>query len=244
MPARYTASAGGEAYDRKGGRGPIRVVVRANLNRSTVRQRIRQPTDTIPAPAPWALRSKCGRASTALLSRILPTVIGLFCLSGCYTYAETSLSSLTPGLQARVRLTEDGFGRVVNQAAVSGVPVDMLDLGGRGVVGRVMTLGPSNLTVEMRGAGGSVFTADVPTQVVQEVSVRTFSRGRTIGALVGGAVLFAGLYVGTTGGTTSAPTPPEPEQMNVPVLPFLTRIFSTKPAQIVLGFSARLGSGR
>jgi hypothetical protein len=165
-------------------------------------------------------------------------------LCGCYTYAETSLSSLSPGLQARVTLDEDGFGRVVNQAAVSGVPVDMLDMGGRGVVGRVMTLGPTNMTVQLRGAGGSVFAADVPTEAVQRVAVRTFSRARTIGAVVGGVALFTGLYVGTTGGTTSAPPPEEPELMVLPVAPFFTRILSIKPVAFIVGFSARLGSGR
>jgi hypothetical protein len=162
-------------------------------------------------------------------------------LCGCYTYSETSLSALSPGIQARVTLDEDGFGRVVNQAAVSGVPVDMLDMGGRGVTGRVMTLGPSNLTVQLRGAGGAVFDADVPTQAVQEVAVRTFSRNRTIGAVAVGAVLFAGLYAGTTGGTTGPAPPVEPEQM---VAPFFARILSAKPVELVLGFSARLGSGR
>jgi hypothetical protein len=164
--------------------------------------------------------------------------------AGCYTYAETSLSALSPGIQARVRLTEDGFGRVVNQAAVSGVPVDMLDMGARGVVGRVRTLGPSSLTVELRGAGGSVFSADVQTQAVEQVAVRKFSRGRTIGAVAIGAALFAGIYIGTVGGTTSPTSPEEPELSVVPASSFFTRILSTQPATFIVGFSARLGSGR
>lgn len=43
----------------------------------------------------------------ALLSALLP-------LLGCHTYAETSLDGLSTGLQARVRLDEEGFGRVLN----------------------------------------------------------------------------------------------------------------------------------
>jgi hypothetical protein len=165
-------------------------------------------------------------------------------LGGCYTYSETSLASLSPGLQARVTLDEDGFGRLVNQAAVNGVPVDMLDMTGRGVVGRVMTLGPSNMTFQLRGAGGSVFAADVPTQAVQQVAVRTFSRRRTVGALAGGVVLFAAIYAGTTGGTTSAPTPPDPDQMVVPVSRILAHIISFTPSTLIQGLSARLGSAR
>jgi hypothetical protein len=147
-------------------------------------------------------------------------------LSGCFTYAETSISELSPGLQARVRLTEDGFGRVVNQAAESGVPVDMLDMSGRGVVGRVMTLSSSNMTVQLRGAGGSVFAADVPMGAVQNVAVRTFSRRRTIGAVAAVAVLFTTIYVGTTGGTTSVLPDPEPEQLVIPISTLVGRIVS------------------
>jgi hypothetical protein len=179
---------------------------------------------------------------TLLPAVLLLALTPLF--AGCYTYAETSLSSLSPGIQARVQLTEDGFGRVMNQAAENGVPVDMLDLAGHGVVGRVMTLGPSNVTVQMRGAGGSVFAAEVPTQAVQQVAVRTFSRSRTIGALAIGVALFSGLYAGTAGGTTSPPAPEDPEMMVFPVAPFVARILSTKPAALLLGFSTRLGSGR
>ena len=209
---------------------------------------MRQPDpfcDATRAPRTEAPSPKCGPALLSSLTKILAgPALAVFLLGGCYTYAETSLSSLTPGLQARVQLTEDGFGRVVNQAAVSGVPVDMLDMGGRGVTGRVMTLGTSNMTVELRGAGGSVFAADVPTQAIQQVAVRTFSRKRTIGAVALGTVLFAALYAGTTGGTTSSPPAPDPDQMVVPVGPLFTRILSTKPATLILGFSARLGSGR
>ena len=198
----------------------------------------RAPRTKVPSP-------KCGPTLLSSLTKVFAgPALGVLLLGGCYTYASAPLSSLSPGLQARVTLTEDAFGRVVNQAAVSGVPVDMLDMVGRGVTGRVRTLGTTNMTVELRGAGGSVFAAEMPTQAVQQVAVRTFSKGRTIGAVAAGVVLFAGLYAGTTGGTTSAPGPPDPDQMVVPVAAFFTRILSTKPATLILGFSARLGSGR
>ena len=208
-------------------------------------RRNRLPTTTLLKARESAPDSKCGPPPRFPLTRVVSApALWILLLGGCYTYAETPLSSLSPGLQARVSLTEDGFGRIVNQAAENGVPVDMFDMSGRGVVGRVMTLGPSGMTVQVRGAGGSVFAADVPTQAVQQVAVRTFSSRRTIGAVVGGAVLFAAIYAGTTGGTTSTPPPPEPEQMVVPVSSILGRILGTTQSKLILDLAARLGSGR
>jgi hypothetical protein len=163
--------------------------------------------------------------------------------SGCYTYAETSLTELSPGLHARVTLDEDGFGRVVNQVASNGVTVDVLDPAKRGFVGRVTALAPGNVTVELRAGGGSVFSANVPTQSVQEVAVRTFSQKRTIGAVAGGVVLFAAVLRGTMGGTTSPGLPPEPEQLVVPAgrgFEIGTRL----PMANVIQALARLGSSR
>jgi hypothetical protein len=164
-------------------------------------------------------------------------------VSGCYTYAESSLATLSPGLQARVTLTEDGFGRVVNQAASNGVPVDVLDMSRRGVAGRVTAMDPSNLTVEMRAGGGSVFAAAVPTQAVEEVSVRTFSRKRTIGAVGGGVLLFALVLNGTMGGSTSSNPPPEIENSVVPVTNGF-QIGSRVPIGHVIQALSRLASSR
>jgi hypothetical protein len=163
-------------------------------------------------------------------------------LGGCYTYAQSSLSSLSPGLQARVTLTEDGFGRVVNQAASNGVPVDMLDMSRRDVVGRVRDLDPTNVTVELRAGGGSVFAAAVPTQAVEEVAVRTFSRKRTIGAVGGGIAIFALVLNGTMGGTTSGGLPPEPEMSVIPANG--VQIGSRVPIAVVVEALSRLTSSR
>jgi hypothetical protein len=169
--------------------------------------------------------------------------LALLALTGCYTYAESSLASLSPGLQARVTLTEDGFGRVVNQVASSGVPVDMLDVTRRGFVGRVTAMGPSSLTVELRGGGGSVFAANVPTQSVEQVAVRTFSRKRTILAGAGLAVLFAAVYTGTTGGTTQPGLPNDPDQLVVPTAHGL-QIGGRLQVENVMDVLARLTSSR
>ena len=138
-------------------------------------------------------------------------------LGGCYTYAETSLETLSPGLQTRVVLDDDGFGRVVNQAAMNGVPMENLDLGGRGIVGRLMSMDPTSMTVELRGAGGSVFPADIPMHAVQGVAVRSFSRPRTLLAVGGGAAIGALILSGTVGGTTGPGQPPEEELSRFPL---------------------------
>lgn len=195
-----------------------------------MRRRDYLPSITLWVPPRGAPFRKCAASHLSLGCKILPALTaGLLLLGGCYTYAETSVSSLSPGIQARVRLDEDGFGRLVNQAAENGVPVDMLDVTGRGVVGRVMTLGASNMTVQLRGAGGAVFAADVPMGAVQNVAVRTFSRRRTVVATAVGAILFAAIYTGTTGGTTSDPPTPEPEQLVLPFSALVDRILDTPP---------------
>jgi hypothetical protein len=90
-----------------------------------------------------------------------------------------------------------------------------MDLQRKGVIGRVMQLGPDNITVELRGVGGSVFAAAIPSQSIREVALRRFSLRRTIGAVAAGAAVFAAVYAGWTGGTTTGDIPPEPDQMVV-----------------------------
>jgi hypothetical protein len=147
--------------------------------------------------------------------RSLIAIAALPLLAGCYTYSQTPLTSLTPGVQARVRLDEDGFGRVVNQAATNGVPVEMLDMRGRQLVGRVRQLGTSTLSVELRRPGGSVFAAEIPVPTIQDAAVRTFSPRRTIAAVGIGAAVASLVYAGATGGTTTPDGPPEPENLRV-----------------------------
>jgi hypothetical protein len=146
-------------------------------------------------------------------------------LGGCYTYAETSVSELSPGLQARVRLDEDGFGRVVNQAAERGVPVTMVDMSGRGVVGRVVSLGASNMTV----GHDVVFAADVPMRAMQNVAVRTFGRRRTSDVGAAEAVFFTAIY----GGTAGPEQPTEAEQLVVPVSPLISRSSSPEVSDFI-----------
>jgi len=150
--------------------------------------------------------------------RLAGFFLGVVALGGCYTYSVAPLESLAPGLQARVRLDEDGFGQILNQAAMSGVPMEMIDLERRGVIGRVVELQADNLRVELRGIGGTVFAAAVPTFQIQEVALRKFSKPRTLAALAAGAIAFGAILKGTAGGTTSPGEPPGPDNMVFPLL--------------------------
>jgi len=141
-------------------------------------------------------------------------------LSGCFTYTEAPLEAASPGTQTRLRLNEDGFGRLVNQAAMNGFPIASLDMNRRGFIGRVTEVGPDNLSVQMRGIGGSTFTADISTSAIEGIAVRSFSKGRTIGVIAAAFVLGSTLGSGVIGGTTSRPGPPEPE--NFVQIPFIS----------------------
>lgn len=133
-------------------------------------------------------------------------------MSGCYTYASVPMTSLSPGVQARLRLDQDGFGRVVNQAAMNGVPPETMDLTARGLVGRVVGTGSESVTVQLRGVGGAVFDAQVPVVSIEESALRRFSAKRTVLAVTGVAALVtASFATGWIGGTTSPGGPPDTE---------------------------------
>jgi hypothetical protein len=131
-------------------------------------------------------------------------------MSGCYTYALVPASSLSLGVQARLRLDQDGFGRVVNQAAMNSVPPETIDFTSRGVVGRVVATGSESVTVQLRGVGGAVFDAQVPVVSIEESALRRFSTKRSVLAVTGVvALVTASFATGWIGGTTSAGGPPD-----------------------------------
>lgn len=150
------------------------------------------------------------KARSALRSSL--AVAALLTTSGCYTYAPVPMSSLSPGVQARLRLNQEGFGRVVNQAAMNHVPAESLDLNARGFVGRVVAAGGESLTVQLRGVGGAVFDAQVPLVTIEESALRQFSAKRTVLAVSGVTALVAASFAtGWIGGTTSSNPPPDTE---------------------------------
>lgn len=147
-------------------------------------------------------------ARSALRSSV--ALVALLTTSGCYTYAPVPMSALSPGVQARLRLDQDGFGRVVNQAAMNSVPPETMDLTARGLVGRVVATGSESVTVQLRGVGGAVFDAQVPVVSIEESALRRFNTKRTALAVTGVAALVAASFAtGWIGGTTSGGGPPD-----------------------------------
>ena len=137
--------------------------------------------------------------------------MALLPLAACYTWIDASPDALVPGVQARVRLTEDGFGRVVNQSAANGLPVERMDFLNRGVIGRVIESGPDQLRIELHGAGSSRFAADVPSRAIEGVALRDFSPGRTLAIVAAGVLAGLGALEGTFGGGGGPTEEPGPE---------------------------------
>jgi hypothetical protein len=157
--------------------------------------------------------------SATVVALRLGALAALLPLAGCFTYIDSTLAETVPGTQARIRLDDDGFGRVVNQAAMNGFPIASLDMNRQGVVGRIMDVGPDNLSVQMRGTGTAMFTAEVQNNAIQSVAVRSFSAKRTIGAIAIGFALGGTLGSGVIGGTVTQQGDP-PEEMFVQI-PFV-----------------------
>ena len=136
----------------------------------------------------------------------------LFALGGCFSYSTVPLETVTPDQQARFVLDQEGFGRVMNQAAVEGFPVQMMNLSGNRISGRVAGITAETLTIQLRGAGSSVLTTQVATRSIQEAALRQFDRRNTIltiGAGLGAAALMIQGGVIPAGGTESPDDNPE-----------------------------------
>jgi len=152
-------------------------------------------------------------------SRLLLLLIFLP-LTACYAYVDSSIEALTPGTNTRIRLDEDSFGRVVNQAASDGYNTQGLDYIRRGLLGRVTESTSDSLSVLLRGVGSSVYTVRVPNWAISESAVREFDLKRT-GLVVGGTSLLfvTGFLNGWIGGTTSLQT-----NQNAPPAEYMTPV--------------------
>ncbi len=82
-------------------------------------------------------------------------------LGACFNYSTVSLETLAPDQTARFTLDQEGFGRVVNEAAIGGFPVQTMNLSNNRISGRISEVGEEGLTIQLRGAGGSLFTTQV-----------------------------------------------------------------------------------
>lgn len=138
----------------------------------------------------------------------------LLAVGGCFSYSTVPLEAVAPDQTARFSLNQDGFGRIVNEAAVGGFPVQSMNLSNNRISGRVSEVGEEDLTIQLRGAGGSLFTTQVSLRSIQDVAVREFDRNNTLLAAGGVVVIAAALLRGrATGGASGQPQPPETENM-------------------------------
>lgn len=165
----------------------------------------RAPPERIPASPPG------GGARLALMAA-LPM------LAACFSYVPTPLDGLAPGVQARFQLTPEGFGRMLNQAAMSGVSIDAVDLGRRSVAGRLVRVDEHAFTLQLRGPGAASFAADLPEIAVEEVARRELDTRRTLAVAAAAAVTGFFLFRGQVGGSTAGPDPPQPEQSRHPLI--------------------------
>ena len=130
----------------------------------------------------------------------------LLAAGGCFSYSTVPLETIAPDQQARLVLDQDAFGRVMNQAAVEGFPVQMMNVSGNRISGRVADVSSGALTIQLRGAGASLLSTQVATGAIQEAAVRQFNRRNTIitvAASVGVAALMiqGGVFPGGTQGS-------------------------------------------
>lgn len=138
----------------------------------------------------------------------------LLAVGGCFSYSTVPLETIAPDQQARFVLDQEAFGRVMNQAAMEGFPVQMMNLSGNRISGRVAGVSAENVTIRLRGAGASMLSTQVATSTIQEAAIRRFDRTNTIltlGASVGVAALMIQGGV-VPGGSTDTPDD-NPENM-------------------------------
>ncbi len=133
---------------------------------------------------------------------------------GCFSYTTVPLETVAPDQQARLVLDQEAFGRVMNQAAMEGFPVQMMNLSGNRISGRVAGVSSDALTIQLRGAGASVLSTQVATAAIQEAAIRQFDRTNTIITVGGSVAAFSlliqgGVFPGGTQGTGDV----DPENM-------------------------------
>lgn len=138
-------------------------------------------------------------ATTCVLRRcrnLAAMPVLLLAVGGCFSYSTVPLETIAPDQQARFVLDQEAFGRVMNQAAMEGFPVQMMNLSGNRISGRVAGVSAEAVTIQLRGAGASMLSTQVATGAIQEAAIREFDRTRTIITLAGSVGAFAALIQG------------------------------------------------
>ncbi len=129
-------------------------------------------------------------------------------LGACFSYSTVPLEAIAADQQARFVLDQDAYGRVMNQAAMEGFPVQMMNLSGNRISGRVADTSPDSLTIQLRGAGASVLTTQVATRAIREAAIREFNRNNTIITVAAGV---GALALMIQGGVIPAGTQDNPD---------------------------------
>lgn len=140
-------------------------------------------------------------------------MIGAMAVSGCFRYAPVPMTSVAPGENVRVRITQDAGVRLVKQLGVFTTQLD----------GEFAVHGDSvSVTIpivrEYQGMmlEGASQTLYLGKSEVVDVRHREFSRSRTILTSVGSAVLFVALVKSIVAvadpnpGDDNRPPPPPP----------------------------------
>lgn len=138
-------------------------------------------------------------ATTCVLRRcrnLAAMPVLLLAAGGCFSYSTVPLETIAPDQQARFVLDQEAFGRVMNQAAMEGFPVQMMNLSGNRISGRVAGVSADNVTIQLRGAGASMFSTQVATSGIQEAAIRQFDRTKSIITVAGSVGAFALLIQG------------------------------------------------
>ena len=95
---------------------------------------------------------------------------------------------------------------------MEGFPVQLMNLSGNRISGRVATVSADNLTIQLRGGGASLLTTQVATGSIQEIAIRQFDRSNSIIAIgvgVGAAFLMIQGGVIAAGSTDNPDVDPE-----------------------------------
>jgi hypothetical protein len=156
------------------------------------------------------------------MNRVLRWVAALVCLaaSACYSYAPVQLAEVTPGTQARARITAEEVARVSQSL---GRPDRLLE-------GEVLETGPDRLllAVPVTTGGGGLTQRQYHQRIelsragLVELEQRRFSAWKT-GLVIGAGAILAGAAIGAAFAAindSEGNEKPGPERIVVPLFRF------------------------
>lgn len=147
--------------------------------------------------------------------------VGLLAAAGCYEYVPSGLDEIAPRQQVRARLAPAEATRLE----------DFVTTGTRAVEGEVVSIGRDTILVlvevhsELRGTRIQSLNqrVSIGRAGILDIESRRLDRGRTYGAVLGGAlaigIFAADRIFGDSGSSTDDPGPP-PDEARVPLFSF------------------------